>query len=152
MAEKSDIEKAAYKNKSLTPAKRAADLLGRMTLEEKVGQLQAYMHTVELSASFPWAGWSIYGAMSTAERRQFTLSRDISKQIQAGIGHFTVLLRDLEPGDAAKMANRVQREAVENSRLGIPVMIHDEGLHGLLANGATSFPQAIALSSTWDVE
>jgi beta-glucosidase len=79
-------------------------------------------------------------------------SIDFSRPVKAGYGHFTVTLRDLEPKAAARLANRIQRIAVEETRLGIPVMIHDEGLHGLLANSATSFPQSIALSCTWDPE
>lgn len=51
--------------------------------------------------------------------------------------------------DAAKYANEVQRRA-QKSRLGIPMVIHDEALHGLIGNGTTSFPQAIGLAATWD--
>ncbi len=49
-------------------------------------------------------------------------------------------------------ANAIQKIAVEKTRLGIPVIFHDEALHGLIGNGATSFPQAIGLAATWDTE
>lgn len=59
------------------------------------------------------------------------------------------ILRPLTSLDAAKLALQVQQR-VQKSRLGIPMVIHDEALHGLIANGTTSFPQAIALAATWD--
>ena len=61
------------------------------------------------------------------------------------------ILRPLTSLDAANMANEVQRRAMK-SRLGIPMVIHDEALHGLIGNGTTSFPQAIGLAATWDPE
>ena len=48
--------------------------------------------------------------------------------------------------------NAVQKYVIENSRLGIPVTFHEEALHGLVSPGATSFPQAIALAGTWDLD
>jgi beta-glucosidase len=61
------------------------------------------------------------------------------------------ILRPLASLDAANKANEVQQQAMK-SRLGIPMVIHDEALHGLIANGTTSFPQAIGLAATWDPE
>jgi beta-glucosidase len=49
-----------------------------------------------------------------------------------------------------RLVNALQRFAVQHTRLGIPIMFHEEGLHGYAAVGATSFPQAIALASSWD--
>ncbi|MEM8931667.1 MAG: glycoside hydrolase family 3 protein, partial [Acidobacteriota bacterium] len=54
--------------------------------------------------------------------------------------------------ETVELVNAVQRWHVEETRLGIPVMFHEEGLHGFQARGATHFPQAIALASTWDPE
>ena len=48
------------------------------------------------------------------------------------------------------LVNAIQRDAIKNTRLGIPVLFHEEGLHGYAARGATNFPQAIALASSWD--
>ena len=50
----------------------------------------------------------------------------------------------------AEYVNAAQHWAVEHTRLGIPILMHEEALHGYVARGATSFPQAIALASTWD--
>src|SRR6185503_19882481 len=54
--------------------------------------------------------------------------------------------------EGAKFANAVQKWLVENTRLGIPAILHDEILHGHMAQGSTSFPQPLALSTTWDAE
>lgn len=59
------------------------------------------------------------------------------------------ILRPLTSLDAAKRTNEVQRRA-QKSRLGIPMIIHDEALHGLIGNGTTSFPQSIGMAATWD--
>ena len=50
----------------------------------------------------------------------------------------------------AEFTNAIQRWVKENTRLGIPVIFHEEALHGLQGQEATSFPQAIALASTWN--
>ncbi len=50
------------------------------------------------------------------------------------------------------IVNAAQHWAVEHTRLGIPILMHEEALHGYVARDATSFPQAIALASTWDPE
>src|SRR5215207_3550590 len=57
-----------------------------------------------------------------------------------------------ERPEAARFANAVQKWLVENTRLGIPAIFHDEALHGLMAQNATHFPQPIALASSWDTD
>jgi beta-glucosidase len=52
--------------------------------------------------------------------------------------------------DTAEYVNDAQRWATRQTRLGIPILMHEEALHGYVARGATSFPQSIALASTWD--
>ena len=59
------------------------------------------------------------------------------------------ILRPLDSLAAAKRANEVQQLSLK-SRLGIPMVIHDEALHGLVGNGTTSFPQSIGMAATWD--
>ena len=116
--------KPKYLNPKLPIAQRINDLLGRMTLEEKIAQLQCEIQEVE-------------------EQNIVT---------ENGIGGLGVLLRSLSAAEAAEKANRIQKLAVEKTRLGIPILIHDEALHGLVAKEATSFPQAIGLAATWDTE
>jgi beta-glucosidase len=58
----------------------------------------------------------------------------------------------LSPRKTVQLVNAVQRFAVEETRLGIPVMFHEEGLHGNQAIDATSFPVPIALAGTFDPE
>ncbi len=67
----------------------------------------------------------------------------------SGFGETLDILRPLTNLEAAKRANEVQAMS-KKSRLGIPVVIHDEALHGLIGNGTTSFPQSISMAATWD--
>ncbi len=113
-----------YRSAKLPIEKRIDDLLGRMTLEEKIAQLHS------------------------------TLTRPKEKPLvpPEGLGGIGPMLRPLNAERAAERANEIQKTAERDTRLGIPVMIHDEALHGLIGDGATSFPQAIALASTWDTD
>jgi len=117
-------EKASYLNPNLSIEKRIKDLLSRMTLEEKIAQLQCEIGEVE-------------GKNIITEK---------------GIGNLAVILRPYQARQAAEKANRIQRLALEKTRLGIPVIIHDEALHGIVGNKGTSFPQAIGLAATWNTE
>lgn len=124
-----------YRDARLSPAERAADLLARMTLAEKIAQLE----TVN------WDHTRLDGGKDHAFSPEAA-----DRLIANGIGEIT------RPGDkhdaagAAAFANAVQKYLIEKTRLGIPATIHEEALHGLVAPGATSFPQAIALAATWD--
>ncbi len=111
-----------YKNPKMTIEKRVEDLLGRMTLEEKVAQLGCILGEV-----------------------------DLEKQVGAkGLGSLGCVLRPFTAQKAAEEMNRLQKFFIEKTRLGIPVLMHDEALHGLVGNNATSFPQAIGLAATWN--
>ncbi|HTY57930.1 MAG TPA: glycoside hydrolase family 3 N-terminal domain-containing protein, partial [Bacteroidota bacterium] len=112
----------AYLDSKARIEDRVRDLLGRMTLEEKIAQLQCIGQDVEGKK------------LVTAD----------------GIGELACVLRYSSPAEGAAKANRIQKLIADSTRLKIPVIIHDEGLHGLLARGATSFPQAIGLASTFD--
>ncbi|MGQ9513752.1 MAG: glycoside hydrolase family 3 N-terminal domain-containing protein [Thermoproteota archaeon] len=114
---------------------KVRDLLKRMTIEEKVAQL----------GSVP--AWDlIENGKFVQEKAERLLSR--------GIGQITRVAgsSDIGPRDAAIIGNQIQRFLVEKTRLGIPAVIHEECLSGFMARGATTFPQAIGLASTWDVE
>jgi len=108
-------------------AARAADLLARMTLEEKIGQLSAQIQMP----------------------RQNVIRRSEVGSIRCP-AHFLHLDGARPPSACAEAVNAEQRLAVEGSRLGIPVLIQEEGLHGACWGDATCFPQAIALAATWD--
>jgi beta-glucosidase len=103
-------------------SERATGLLSRMSIEEKAAQLRCSIADPEQT--------DVIGAH--------------------GIGGLGLFSRSLDPAAAAEKANRVQKLVVERTRLGIPVIVHDEALHGLVGKGATSFPQAIALAATFD--
>ncbi len=113
-----------YLNPKLSTEARVKDLLGRMSIAEKIAQLQCEIQEVD--------------------------GRD--SLITRGLGNLAISLRPLGPREAAEKANRIQKRAVEKTRWGIPIIIHDEALHGLVGKEATSFPQAIGLAATWNLE
>jgi beta-glucosidase len=116
--------KPKYLNPKLPVDQRVDDLIKRMTLEEKVAQLQCEIRETQ--------GKDIFG--------------------KEGIGGLGIILRSLAAKEAAEKANLLQKTALEKTRLGIPIIIHDEALHGLIGRDATSFPQAIALASMWNTD
>jgi beta-glucosidase len=131
----------AYKNASLPVEDRVNDLLPRMTLEEKVAQLTSTM---------PMLGFGSDAATSFIDKDGKFVPEGAAKYFKNGIGQISRPGMRLGPKEMAEFTNTVQKWVMENTRLGIPVMFHEEALHGLATSKATSFPQAIALASTWD--
>ena len=131
-----------YKDASLPIEERLQDLLGRMTLEEKVRQMDQY-HGVNnfVDKKFPGSG--------TAMARDGALLMDKVEQLldDKGVG----CIHDLYP-PSAEPINQLQRYAVEKTRLGIPILFSEEALHGLCGPGNTIFPQAITLAASWNPE
>ncbi len=129
-----------YKNQRLPVDQRVADLLRRMTLEEKVAQVSCVWMRK------PQAGPQ---ADSFPDRGEFSIdkARDVIKN---GIGQIARQREWKDPRESALFANAVQRFLVESTRLGIPAIFHDEALHGHMAQKGTSFPTPIALASSWD--
>ena len=121
-----------YRDASLPIERRVDDLLGRMTVEEKVAQLGSL--------------WIYEIADDCGLNRQWAQER-----MAHGLGQVTRLAGGsrLGPVETAHLANQIQRFLIEETRLGIPALIHDECCSGFLANGAVSFPQIIGLASTW---
>jgi beta-glucosidase len=119
-----------YKNPALPIPDRVADLLSRMTLEEKIEQInwgwQQKVDVVDPTNTY------------TAGTARQALGAEWGGDIQ------------LTPRKAAILRNAVQRYQIEKTRLGIPVMFPGEALHGYMEYGSTSFPQALGLASTWD--
>jgi beta-glucosidase len=134
-------ELPAYKNPDLPVDVRAADLVGRLTLEEKARQLDMYfgcksfLNTDQL-ASITHAKPDAVFNPGMAETNLGTL----------GIGS----IHDLYP--RARLYNQAQSWIIKSNRLGIPALFIEEGLHGYMDYGETVFPQSINLASTWNPE
>ena len=124
-------DRPAYRNASLSPDERARDLVGRMTPAEKFWQL--YMSPGSLDDSTHDYSNGSFGLQIRLEE---------GEQRAAGSGQ---LVRK-----HVTKINDIQRYFVERTRLGIPIIPFEEALHGLMAPGATMFPQAIGLAATWD--
>jgi beta-glucosidase len=116
--------------------RRVQDLVSRMTIEEKLAQIGCV-----------WSSSLIDDAGRFAEGRA-------REKLAHGIGHITRIggATVLGPTESATFANAIQEFLVERTRLRIPAIIHEESCAGYMARGATCFPQAIGLASTWQPE
>jgi beta-glucosidase len=132
---------APYKNPALPIDARVKDLLKRMTLEEKVAQMESTWqnHGQDVGANNFFVDEK--GQLDETKARQI---------LKNGLGQISRPSEGRGPEDMANFTNRLQHIVIENSRLGIPLMFHEECLHGFVALGATSYPQAIGLAATWD--
>ncbi len=143
----SSANSQSYKDAKVATEVRVQDLLSRMTLEEKIAQMVCV-----------WQG-----------KRAFLDSdgklkpKNLTKAHPHGIGCIARPQDVVGIGDAydtpardaassVALVNAIQRQLIENTRLGIPALFHEEGLHGFQAKDATVFPQAIGLASTWNTE
>ncbi len=119
------------------------DLLSRMTLAEKIGQLNMPC------GYFTELGRSVSEKMEGI--KSFTRG-DFEEGIGPGGGFFTVPNNVLHEGPAqqARFLNELQTISLENTRLKIPLLQVEEGTHGLMCSGATIFPEGHALGSTWN--
>ena len=135
-----------YKDAGAPLEQRIEDLLSRMTLEEKIAQITTV--------------WTAKNELLNGQR-EFDAAK-ARKLYPAGIGHFARPQDLRSTGEANEpsrdeqqtidLVNAIQRYQQKETRLGIPTLFHEESLHGYAARGATSFPQAIALASTWEPE
>lgn len=155
MAQKKATTKAARKQTVLPVYKQAtqpiearvADLISRMTVEEKVGQLICPL------------GWEMYTKTGKNSVEPSALFKQ--KMNEVPIGSFWAVLRadpwtqktletGLNPELSAKAINALQRYAVEQTRLGIPILFAEECPHGHMAIGTTVFPTSLTAASTWN--
>ncbi len=127
-----------YKNLSLPVEERVKDLLSRMTPEEKFWQLFMIPGGVGKGDEEKYRN-GIFGFQVSATSKNGDAAQQMLKYNESE-GAMSL----------AKKINSIQKYFVERTRLGIPIIAFDEGLHGLVRDGATSFPQAIALAATWD--
>ena len=130
-------EELPYKNPNLPIEERVNDLLKRMTIEEKFWQI--YMMPGDLDAGKERFKDGIFGFQVS------TVGADDPQMRQ-----MLQYNPKLTAAETVKKVNQIQRYFVEETRLGIPAIIFDEALHGLVRGGATAFPQAIALAATFD--
>lgn len=126
-----DARKYPYQDPKLPVEQRVEDLIGRMSLEEKVNQMSAQLLFMD----------------------EFFEKRDYAKGHVRNIGHF---LWDgnlpNDPASAAKHINEDTKRSIEASRWGIPVLQHGEALHGAQWGDATCFPQSISMAATFDTD
>ena len=119
-----------YKDSSLSAAERVEDLMSRMTIDEKVAQLmQMGSHMIIHD-----------GEIDHAKMKAICKKN--------GIGFFEGIT--LTGDEAYRIMNEVQSYMMDSTRLGIPVFTLTESLHGSVNDGATIYPQAIALGSTFN--
>ena len=134
-----------YKDSRLPVTERVVDLLGRMTLTEKIAQM--YSHWLILSANGEHR-------MREDVFAQRTTSEAFKEMLKAGMGQITRPLgtHPVDAKEGVRALNTLQKFLVEETRLGIPAMSHEECLVGLMAKGATLFPSALNYGSTWNPE
>ncbi|MBX6383592.1 MAG: glycoside hydrolase family 3 C-terminal domain-containing protein [Microbispora sp.] len=126
---------AIYADPAAPVGERVADLLARMSREEKLAQLGSV-----------WSFSLLEGGRFSEERARAALRH--------GLGHVTRVAgaTNLKAVQVAQVANAIQRFLVTKTRLGIPAIVHEEVCSGLMAREATVFPQAIGVASTWEPE
>ena len=141
-------KKLPYKDPSLSVEERVSDLLSRMTLEEKIGQMRCTL------------AWNYY----EIDGNKVVPSESFKKDIAEGnIGMLWATYRadpwtqkslsnGLNPELAAKAGNALQRYVMEHTRLGIPLFLAEEAPHGHMAIGTTVFPTGLGLAATWSTE
>ena len=127
---------------------RVADLLGRMTLAEKVAQLQSN------STLPPVPGLAVGPTPAFMIIQNGQVDEVVARRaLASGIGAFNNMgasVAGLAAAEQAAQNNLIQAWIIQHTRLGIPALFQGEALHGAVTGGATSFPQAIGLGSTWD--
>src|ERR1035437_4691797 len=125
--------------------KRVEDLLGRMTLSEKIGQM-----------NMPCVYVDELGRDAAAKRegcRKFALG-NVVPGVGPGGGFFTLADNALPEGSRqqAEYFNALQKEVIETTRLKIPLLQSEEGTHGVMCSGKTIFPEGLAIGSTWNMD
>jgi len=127
-----------YRDPTLPLESRLDDLVGRMTLQEKLAQLGCVWSTALVRPGPTGApGFSDDAAAELMPHGTGQVTR-----IAASTG--------LRPEGLASFHNQIQRWLVEHTRLGIPTVVHEEAVAGFCARDAVQFPQAIGLAATWD--
>ncbi len=132
-----DSEDTSFRNPSIPIEERVSDLLSRMTLQEKFWQL--FMIPGDLSDGKEKYKHGIFGFQVATKGETGKETEQLLEYSGGGTAKETAIL-----------INDIQKYFIEKTRLGIPIIPFDEALHGLVREGATAFPQSIALAATWD--
>ncbi len=156
-----NVDQPIYKNPSFPVEQRIDDLISRMTLEEKVGQMNIpTCYKTEL-------GWGLDSDTPPLWENPTKEARD--KQLEGcrkwaegthndvfgpGGGFFTLSDRLIYEGTKrqAEVLNELQKIAMDKTRLGIPLLQIEEGTHGLMCPGGTVFPEGLAIGATWNMD
>jgi beta-glucosidase len=129
-----------YENAELGITERTNDLLRRMTLEEKLAQLSGIIMVNQVS-NLP---------VRVDEQGVIHKDDDFAQSTAAGIGAICYMQVQMGVRDSVRLINAVQRDLLENTRLGIPAFIVDEGAHGHLAWESTIFPLPVGMAATFN--
>lgn len=141
-------QKMPYKDPTLPINERVADLLGRMTLAEKIGQLRCTL------------AWNYYELKGNKPVPSEQFKKDLREghigmlwaTYRADPWTQKTLANGLNPKRAAAAGNALQCYAIKNTRLGIPLFLAEEAPHGHMAIGTTVFPTGLGLAATWNEE
>ncbi|AEV28096.1 beta-glucosidase-like glycosyl hydrolase [Sphaerochaeta pleomorpha str. Grapes] len=128
-----------------TIQERASELVRKMTLEEKAAQLSSAWLEINEDGTFS------VKETSFSDTRPQQLKESV---LGIGIGQITrpYGTQAKNPRSIAKGINEIQRYLVQNTRLGIPAMLHEECLTGAMVVGSTIFPASLNTASTWDID
>ena len=145
-AKKKAKELLPYQNPKLSVEQRVNDLVSRMTLQEKVGQLRCTL------------AWNYYTIKGKNVEPSKLFKKDIAEgQIGMLWGTYRAdpwtqksLENGLNPELAAKAGNALQKYVIEHTRLGIPLFLAEEAPHGHMAIGTTVFPTGFGMAATWN--
>jgi beta-glucosidase len=129
-----------YKNPALPAVRRVKDLLSRMTLEEKAAQMMCVWQKKSETLVNGDGSFDLRKAKA-AFKKGHGLGQ-VGRPSDAGKGK--------NAREMAELTNAIQKFFLQNSRLGIPVMFHEECLHGHAGIGSTSFPQPLGLGATFN--
>jgi beta-glucosidase len=134
-------EAPLYRDARAPVEQRVADLLSRMTLEEKVAQLEGTWQNT---------AFALDASKRIVDDKRAFVPEHAAVLLKYGLGEMSRPSEKRGPREMAEFTNTLQKWLKDNTRLGIPILFHEECLHGHAAPQATSYPQAIALASTWD--
>ncbi len=158
---KKKTEMQLYKNPAYPIEQRVEDLLSRMTLKEKIGQMNMpCLYKKRIGWGLDARGIDLYDVMTYEERKtqiegcRKLITATHNDQIGPIGGFFTLTDRVGYRGTKfqAELFNELQHKAMNETRLGIPLLQIEEGTHGFMCTNGTIFPEGLAIGSSWNLE